>query len=583
MAELGTVFVDIEGDWNKFGKSAESGMVGVAKKAAAAFAGAFVIKQAFDFGKASVDAASDLNESVNAVQKSFNSVDSQRIDELGKKAAESYGLSQSAFNAFAVQFGGFAGQIAGPLGSSSQVVDELTTRIADFASVQNVEVGEAAQIFQSALAGESEAMRRYGIDVSDAAIKQFAMANGIGDGSGELTEQEKVLARHGTIMQQTNKWAGDFADTSDELANSQRIAKASFQDVQAELGAALLPVLGEVMNVVRDDLIPVVGQLSPVFGLVAEAIAALLPSVADLLGMLIPLVVDLLTPLVPIITEVATMFVELATPIIELLGKALQPLLAIAGKLVGMLLDALMPVIEALAPAFDALWPIIELVFIILEPLLPLIELLATVIGGVLSTAISLWVKYLRVLFDIIGPVITSVADFADELTSGLGEVIPGIVEWFEDLPGLIIGFVSDAAEWLLDTGRNVIEGFIRGIKNAASGIVSTIKRFVTDKIPSFVKDALGIGSPSRVMAGLGREIPRGLALGITKESALVDDAMSALVTTPQFGLDSFGAAASTTMSPLSMTFNAPVGGDLGVFSQQVMDAAAREQRYANG
>lgn len=180
----------------------------------------------------------DLTESLNALEVVYGK-NAEGIKQLGREAATGLGLSNAEFNTFAVSISNFAKEIAGDNGDVIGTVKDMTGRISDFASVMNIEVSEAAEKFQSGLAGQSRPLREFGIDVSDAQVKIFALANGIGDASGELTEGEKVQARYGAIMEQTDQVAGDFANTSDELANSTRIANAQMENSKAIIGRAL--------------------------------------------------------------------------------------------------------------------------------------------------------------------------------------------------------------------------------------------------------------------------------------------------------------------------------------------------------
>ena len=197
-----------------------------------------------------VSAASDVQESVNAVTVTYGK-NAEAVLKIGENAATSFGMSRNEYNASAVRFSAFAEVIAKDGGTVAGIVGDLTTRTADFASVMNVDLGTAQTLVSAGLAGETEGLRRYGIDVSAATVKAYAMSQGIGDGSRELTEQEKILARYGLIMSQTEKFAGDFANTSDSLANRQRILQASFTDLKAELGEVLLPVFEAVVGVVQ--------------------------------------------------------------------------------------------------------------------------------------------------------------------------------------------------------------------------------------------------------------------------------------------------------------------------------------------
>jgi hypothetical protein len=205
-------------------------------------ASGLVLDKVVDFARAAINAYSDLNESLNAVDVTFGGA-AQGIKELGEDAAESLGLSNAEFNSLAVGFSAFAETIASSSGQTIvPVMDELTTRIADFASVMNLDVADAAVVFRSGLAGETEPLRKFGIDVSAAAVNQKALALGLADSTSELTEQDKILARYNLIMEQTEKTAGDFANTSDDLANSLRISGARFTDFTARLGEELVPI-----------------------------------------------------------------------------------------------------------------------------------------------------------------------------------------------------------------------------------------------------------------------------------------------------------------------------------------------------
>ena len=217
----------------------------VAKTAGAAFA----TREIVNFAKGSISAASDLAESMNAVQVTFGDA-SEEILKLGENASKTVGMSARDFNAFAVQFAGFTKQIAGANGDVTAVTDELTVRIADFASVMNLDIPRAAQIFQSSLSGSSEPARAFGIDMSDAAVKAHALATGLVDSTAEMTEAEKVTSRYSLLMESTSQMAGDFSNTQDGLANSMRILEADMDNARATIGEAMVPALQAVTGAV---------------------------------------------------------------------------------------------------------------------------------------------------------------------------------------------------------------------------------------------------------------------------------------------------------------------------------------------
>lgn len=238
-----------------FSTAAKASLVGVAG------AGAL----AFKVGADSIGLASDLGESLNAVNVSYGK-QAKAVKALGRESADSIGLSNEKFNSLAVRFSSFSKTIAG--GPGRKVVttlDDLTTRAADFASVMNLEVADAAQIFQSGLSGEAEPLKAFGIDMSGAAVEAFALAEGIQKGKTEFTEAEKIQARYGLLMQQTANTQDDFSNTSDSLANRQRILTARWDDARAKLGTALLPMLEDVAGFILNKGLPAFEDLSDWF------------------------------------------------------------------------------------------------------------------------------------------------------------------------------------------------------------------------------------------------------------------------------------------------------------------------------
>jgi hypothetical protein len=242
--------------------------------AGAAFAGITV-----GLGK-SVKVASDLSESINAVNVAFGS-SAKGILDFGKTAATTLGVSSLDFNNAAVRFSAFAERIVGKGGDASKFIAEITTRASDFASVFNIDVSEALQVFQSGLAGEAEPLKRFGINLLDTEVKAYAVRAEIIKQGETMTEQQKVLARYGLLMESTNKTAGDFANTSGGLANASRILNAQIVGLQGEIGNALLPAIEQLMPVVQNLTIEFGSKLKTAVSSVDWA--SLLKSVADLI------------------------------------------------------------------------------------------------------------------------------------------------------------------------------------------------------------------------------------------------------------------------------------------------------------
>jgi hypothetical protein len=186
-----------------------------------------------------IRAASDFQEATSKVNVVFGRA-SKSIKDFADGAARNLGQSKQSVLDAAGTFGTF-GKAAGLAGEDlAGFTTDFVTLSTDLASFNNTSPEEAVLAIGAALRGESEPLRRYGVLLNDAVLKQEAMTLGIYDGKGALTAQQKVLAAQAAIYKQTNDAQGDFMRTSDGLANSQRTLKAVFEDAKVALGQAFL-------------------------------------------------------------------------------------------------------------------------------------------------------------------------------------------------------------------------------------------------------------------------------------------------------------------------------------------------------
>jgi len=197
-------------------------------------------------GKA-IKNASNLEESINAVNVVFGE-GSEKILEFGRTADKSVGMANSVFNQMSTQTGALLKDTGLSFDEVSQKTIDLSVRAADMASVFNTDVGDAMSAINQALRGETEAIRRYAGDVTDATLETFLLSKGINKSVTEMTQQEKRLGRIDLIMSQTAVTAGDFANTSESLANKQRILSATFTNVSTQLGSQFIPILTDILT-----------------------------------------------------------------------------------------------------------------------------------------------------------------------------------------------------------------------------------------------------------------------------------------------------------------------------------------------
>jgi hypothetical protein len=102
------------------------------------------------------------------------------------------------------------------------------------------------------------------------------------------------------------------------------------------------------------------------------------------------------------------------------------------------------------------------------------------------------------------------------------------IGKWFSELPANILKAIGDAASWLFNLGKDIVDGLLKGIQNAWTGVVNWLQDAVSNAVDA-VKDWLGIKSPSTVFAQIGMNMALGMKEGILATSGEVADAATSL------------------------------------------------------
>jgi hypothetical protein len=108
------------------------------------------------------------------------------------------------------------------------------------------------------------------------------------------------------------------------------------------------------------------------------------------------------------------------------------------------------------------------------------------------------------------------------------------LVSWMRGLPGRLSSALGNMASLLVSKGRDVVRGLWNGIKSMGSWLKSQLIGFAKGMIPGPIAKALGIGSPSKLMADeIGHWLPPGIAQGALANTGVLDKAMASLVSTP--------------------------------------------------
>lgn len=125
--------------------------------------------------------------------------------------------------------------------------DALTMLGADWASLRNTTFEQAWEKFASALAGQSRAVRAFGIDITNATLQEYAYKYGLTQNIAEMNQATKAQLRLLAILDQSEVAYGDLANTMQSPSNQLRMLKQNFANLARTIGNLFLPIVSQVL------------------------------------------------------------------------------------------------------------------------------------------------------------------------------------------------------------------------------------------------------------------------------------------------------------------------------------------------
>ena len=478
---------DAQGEINGFSRRISGTLKGIAAGFIAGFAG----REIAGFLGDSITSASDLEEAGSKAAQIFGDAMAAELQSFASSADTGLGLSQQQALDAASTFG-VLGKSAGLTGGDLLGFSEDFVQLAaDMASFNNTSPEEAIQAIGAGLRGESEPLRRFGVLLDQAALEARALEEGIWDGEGALTSQEKAMAAAAEIMAQTTDQQGDFARTSDGLASQTKILQAQFANLQAEIGQKLLPVAVAFATWLNNEGLPALQRFG---GWLQDNI----PPILQAVGAWWERHRDTIVRTLEIIWVTVQEIWNQIKPFIVTAMEGIAAFLRIIGGIIRGDWDAVWDGIKAF---FSSWWEQIK-------------NLVSNQVGLVKDLLGLGWdaIKLITGLaWDAVKKLVKEAwGELKDAVSTGIEEVVAFMIE----LPGLILSALGDLGTLLYDAGADVMRGLIEGIKSKIGEVKDLITGLAGDIASSFAS-ALGIGSPSRVFIELGEDVLAGLDIGL--------------------------------------------------------------------
>jgi hypothetical protein len=205
--------------------------------------------------KGVTEAASDMNETVSASGQVFGKA-APGVQKWATTAATSLGLSNQQALEGATLFGNFFHQIGIGSAATTKMSEGFVQMSSDFASFYNADPAAVMDAFKSATNGEYDSLQRFLPTITAATVEAEALRETHKKSAKDLTAAEKATALYTLAQKGAGAASGDFARTSQGMANQQRIMAAQWQDMQVKIGTFFLPILNKVMIFINAVVIP---------------------------------------------------------------------------------------------------------------------------------------------------------------------------------------------------------------------------------------------------------------------------------------------------------------------------------------
>lgn len=224
-----------------------------------------------------IDISSSLTEVENVVRQTFGQYESL-INNFAKTSIEKFGMSELSAKQFASRFQAMGTALDIPQGQMAKMSIRLTELAGDMASFYDVSQEDIAKSLQSVFSGTTAPMRRYGIDLTQATLKEWALKQGLDANISSMTQAQKAMLRYQYVLAHTTNITGDFARTADTWHNQITMLRENFKALGAVVGGGLInafkpfiKVLNSVLQKVISFAEMVTNALGSIFGWKYEA------------------------------------------------------------------------------------------------------------------------------------------------------------------------------------------------------------------------------------------------------------------------------------------------------------------------
>lgn len=484
----------LAGAWGKIGGAVKVGAAAIG--AASAAVGALT--------KKSIDAYAEFEQLKGGVEKLYGSA----ADELMGYANEAYKTSGMSANKYMEQATSFSAALINSLGGDTSaaakqtdvamraISDNFNTFGGDIQNVQNAFQGFAKQNYtmldnlKLGYGGTKSEMERL---IADA--NEYAAANGMAADLSIDSFSDIVTAID--LVQQKQGIAGTTAkEAATTIEGSLNMTKAAWDNLITGLADPDADI-GQLMD---NLIVAIVGDKDGegLLNNIIPAIERALEGIGQFISAAVPALAEKLPGIIQtVLPSLIQSAISLVTSLIQALPGIVSSLVAMLPQLVNMVITGIINLLKTATPTLVAQIP---------SMINAIVSALLGMVGVLVSAGASL------------------ISSLASAISSALSSAASRAANFAKQIPQKIKNGLGN----LRSVGLNLIEGLWGGIKSKFDSVVERVKNLAS-KLPKAVKKVLGISSPSKVFAEVGKWIPEGLAVGIEGNVGSVESAMDAM------------------------------------------------------
>lgn len=475
---------------------------------------------AVTLGLKALQSASNLEQSVGAVETVFGHASSV-IEEFGRTAARSFGLSRREVNETAAVVGAQLQSMGLDASEAADQTINLQQRAADMAATFGGKTRDALDAVSALLRGERDPIERYGVSIKQVDVNARIAALGLDTSTAAAKKNAEMTAALSLLYEQTAKTQGQFARESGTVAVMQQQVGVTFENTMAAIGKAVLPIAAAVLPHVLEaaerfgewvevNMPAIQSRVGGAFGVIGDVVSYLVENVWPRLQESFALFAQYVIP--PLVAAVMFFVEEVWPRLQDAFRQAAETAVPMIASAVGWLSENVVPALSA-AFAFvaDEVVPAVVAAFQwVSEEVVPrLVAVFGAAVGwvsdnwptissivgqvagavsgafGVIASVIgAVWPiveAVAKVLFPVVGAAATvlfNAIDGAFKLIGGVFEVFGTIAETiFEAVTGIweglgeFFGGVLDDVSGAFKSGLNVVIDVINGFIGFLNGI----------------------------------------------------------------------------------------------------------------